>query len=149
MTDAELPPGWAWATLGDLIEGIDSGKNVSALGRPPGDGEVGIVKVSAVTWGEFDEEASKTLHPGTPFDPEDRILPGDFLISRANTLELVGAPVIVRSCHRNLVLSDKILRLRFKLKTDRWIELFLKSVLGRQQIEGFSQGERHASAYFQ
>ena len=30
-----MPPGWAWATLGDLVETIDSGKNVSAIGRPP------------------------------------------------------------------------------------------------------------------
>jgi type I restriction enzyme, S subunit len=140
MDGEEFPPGWAWATLGELIERIESGKNVSAIGRPPENGEVGIVKVSAVTWGEFDEDASKTLPLGVSYDPDDRIAVGDFLISRANTLELVGAPVIVRACRRALTLSDKVLRLRFKMPIDRWIELFLKSAIGRQQIEGFSQG---------
>lgn len=36
---------------------------------------------------------------------------GDILISRANTRELVGAPVMVEGDHPNLLLSDKILRL--------------------------------------
>jgi type I restriction enzyme S subunit len=93
-----LPPGWARATLGDLIEGIEAGKNVAAIGRPPGENETGIVKVSAVTWGEFDEEESKALPPDIEIDPRHLIRPGDFLISRANTIELVGAPVIVKQC---------------------------------------------------
>lgn len=140
MDAEDLPPGWAWATLGELIDRVESGKNVAALGRPPKEGETGIVKVSAVTWGEFDDAASKTLFPGTRFDPDSRIAAGDFLISRANTLELVGAPVIVKECHRDLLLSDKVLRLRFKLPVERWVELYLKSGMGRRQIEAVAQG---------
>lgn len=139
-TGGILPPGWMWTTLGNLIERIEAGKNVAAIGRPPEGDEVGIVKVSAVTWGEFDELASKTLPPGSPYDEANLIEPGDFLISRANTLELVGAPVIVRGCQRRLVLSDKVLRLRFRLPVERWVELYLKSHFGRTQIEGYAQG---------
>lgn len=136
----DLSPGWAVASLGDLIDGIEAGKNVAAIGRPPEDGEIGIVKVSAVTWGEFDEDASKALHPGTEIDPADLIRPGDFLISRANTIELVGAPVIVKQFQRRLVLSDKVLRLRVVEGFDRWLELFLKSHFGRMQIEQYATG---------
>jgi type I restriction enzyme, S subunit len=126
--------------MGDLIAAIESGKNVAAEGRPPRDGETGIIKVSAVTWGEFDEDESKTLPPSADYDPANLIQAGDFLMSRANTVELVGAPVIVKACRRRLVLSDKVWRLRFVAKVDRWVELFLKSAQGRQQIEAFSQG---------
>lgn len=137
---AVLPPGWAWAPLGDLITGIEAGLNVAAIGRAPVAGETGIVKISAVTWGEFDEEQSKTLPATMPIDPRHLIAAGDFLISRANTLELVGAPVIVKKIERRLVLSDKVLRLRFRHGLDRWVELYLKSPAGRVQIESRAQG---------
>jgi type I restriction enzyme S subunit len=140
FAEGELPSGWAWARLGDLIDGIDAGKNVAAIGRPPNEGETGIVKVSAVTWGEFDEHESKTLPPQIEIDRRHLIKPGDFLISRANTLELVGAPVIVKACQRRLVLSDKVLRLHIAPGHERWTELFLKSHLGRAEIERFAQG---------
>ena len=47
------------------------------------------------------------------YDPGNvpRPMKGDILISRANTRELVGAPVMVEADHPNLLLSDKILRL--------------------------------------
>ena len=46
MEDSEkaaLPPGWAWAKLGELITGIEAGLNVAAIGRAPVSGETGIV----------------------------------------------------------------------------------------------------------
>jgi type I restriction enzyme S subunit len=138
----ELADGWAHASLGDFIAKIEAGLNVKAIGRPPDLNEIGIVKVSAVTWGEFDELASKTLPLQAAFDEADVIRPGDFLFSRANTLELVGAPVIVKHCTRKLVLSDKVLRLRLIGGLDRWIEIFLKSPYGRSQIQGFSTGNQ-------
>jgi type I restriction enzyme S subunit len=135
-----LPESWVWVALGDLILEIQAGLNVSAKGRPPQEGETGIVKVSAVTWGEFDEKASKTLLPTTKIDERDIIQSGDFLFSRANTLELVGAPVIVKKITKRLVLSDKILRFRFADSLDAWIEIFLKSAYGRKQIEALATG---------
>ena len=138
----ELPERWVYAPFWEFIVRIEAGLNVKALGRPPETGETGIVKVSAVTWGEFDEQASKTLPPEATFDGAGIITPGDFLFSRANTLELVGAPVIVKHCTRRLLLSDKVLRIRLVGRVDRWIEIFLKSPYGRQQIEAFSTGNQ-------
>lgn len=108
--NADSPSKWDWATCGDVIESIQAGASFKCLERPPMDGEVGVVKVSAVTWGEFDEFASKTC-----LDPERVrealfIRPGDFLFSRANTIDLVGACVIAKTVTKSLMLSDKILR---------------------------------------
>jgi type I restriction enzyme S subunit len=75
-------------------------------------------------------------------DEQNIIRRGDFLISRANTLELVGAPVIVKACNKRLVLSDKVLRLRFLPGLQEWIELCLKSALGRHQIETYASGNQ-------
>ena len=136
----DLPKGWLWASLDDMLLGIEAGLNVSAEGRPPRPDEIGIVKISAVTWGEFDETASKTLPPDFEFDERNEIRVGDFLFSRANTLELVGAPVIVEAIGRRLLLSDKVLRFRLATGCDRWVELVLKSSLGRRQIEALATG---------
>ena len=51
---------WAHSPWGNFIVSIEAGKNWSAEGRPPEDDEFGVVKVSAVTWGEFNELESKT-----------------------------------------------------------------------------------------
>lgn len=91
--------------------------------RPPKPSERGIVKVSSVSWGSFDQQAAKTIDAN--LDPRTLIAPGDFLISRANTLELVGACVIVGSlANNNLYLSDKILRIRFRQTIERWFFTF-------------------------
>lgn len=138
----ELPPEWCWTTFGDVIESIKAGLNVKAEGRPPEHGERGIVKVSAVTWDEYDEGESKTL-PASVLPPDDEVIRvGDFLISRANTLELVGAPVIVRSTSKKMYLSDKVLRLEMPDAIKEWVYFYLKSPRGRNEIEERSTGNQ-------
>ncbi len=98
-------------TVGAVLTGIVSGKSVRTLDRPALGSEFGILKVSAVTWGEFRPYENKAMppeyNPGTCPRPMD----GDILISRANTRELVGAPVMVHGDHPQLLLSDKLLKL--------------------------------------
>lgn len=43
----ELPEGWVWASVDQLLESIESGKSFKCDERPPKDNEVGVVKVSA------------------------------------------------------------------------------------------------------
>jgi len=113
-----LPPGWAWTPLGEVLTGIEAGRSPKAQGRPAGPGEFGVLKVSAVSWGSFKPEENKTLHgslpPGVPVATKD-----DLLISRANTVELVGAVVLVEADHPNLMLSDKTLRLRASSEVEK------------------------------
>ncbi|TSA85496.1 hypothetical protein FNU79_09880 [Deinococcus detaillensis] len=138
-----LPEGWVETTLGEMVAGVEAGLNVKCEERPPESNERGLVKISAVTWGRFQEDQSKTLSVSTIVPENRRIEPGDFLISRANTIELVGACVIVNHITRNLYLSDKVLRLRFKVENQKsWILHFLRSKEGRNQIESLSSGNQ-------
>lgn len=137
-----LPEAWTWLALDQLLDGIEAGKNVKALGRPPETGETGIVKVSSVTWWDFDENASKTLTSEADYSPSSLIQSGDMLVSRANTLELVGAPAIVRQLNRRLVLSDKVLRLLMPREFKAWVFYVLRSSFGRAQIEARSTGNQ-------
>ncbi len=130
------------ATLQDLLFGIEAGLNLKCEERPPINDEAGLVKISAVTWGRFNEEASKTLPKGAAINERHRIRPGDLLISRANTIELVGACVIVGPVRKRLYLSDKVLRLVVHEAAKRWINYALKAPQLRQAIEAASTGNQ-------
>jgi len=98
---------WDVSLVGEVIQGFESGKNVKAgNGATP----FRILKVSAVTGGEFDPSMSKPA-------PDDHVPPrehcvrfGDLLISRANTSTLVGATAMVECEAPHVLLPDKIWR---------------------------------------
>jgi type I restriction enzyme S subunit len=133
---------WSARTIGSLLNGITAGKNLRCEERPPLEHEKGVLKVSAVTWGKFDPSAAKTL-PSDFSPPENtRVRCGDFLFSRANTLELVGAVVIVHQSPGNLYLSDKVLRFGLEDECKPWLLWFLRSPLGRQRLEATATGNQ-------
>jgi type I restriction enzyme S subunit len=107
----ELPEGWRWVTLGALLTAIRAGWSPSAQVQPKEGDEWGVLKVSACSWGEFRPEENKALFPGESPRRELEVRPGDFLISRANTSDLVGRSVVVEEAPVHLMLSDKTLRL--------------------------------------
>jgi len=107
----ELPEGWAAVQLGDLINGFQAGRNLTAQGRPASNGEFGVLKISAVTWGQFRHEENKALLSGDAPRSHEVVKRGDLLITRANTSDLVGAVAIVEDDFPFLMLPDKILRL--------------------------------------
>lgn len=135
---------WPRAPLGRLIDRIEAGQNFRCEERPPNPSEFGVVKVSAVSWGRFDEDASKTCLDPARFDERWLIRPGDFLISRANTVQLVGACVIAGHFTRRLMLSDKILRLALRDVEPAWLLWALRSAQGRQQIEARATGNQES-----
>jgi type I restriction enzyme S subunit len=138
----ELPEGWCWASLGDFLSWIEAGKSFACDERPPSRDEVGVVKVSAVTWGEFDEEESKTCTRADLINESLLIKAGDFLFSRANTIELVGAPVIVKHVTKKLMLSDKILRFHLIHENGELLKAVLQSPWGRSEIERLATGNQ-------
>jgi type I restriction enzyme S subunit len=140
---SELPTGWAWVSLGELLLRIETGKSFKCEERPPNDDEIGVVKVSAVTWGRYQELESKTCLDADRMNPELFISAGDFLFSRANTIELVGACVIADEVRRRIMLSDKILRFRFVDDAHKnWTLQLLRSKAGRLQIESLASGNQ-------
>ena len=139
----KLPTSWAWARVSDLLSGIETGKSFKCDERPPQHDEVGVVKVSAVSWGEYREQESKTCLDAERVNAELYVQPGDFLFSRANTQELVGACVIAGQTKLRVMLSDKILRFRFADDGMKpWLLGFLRSADGRTQIELLASGNQ-------
>ena len=136
----ENPRGWKVAPLGEVIEGFEAGKNVKAgNGTTP----FRILKVSAVTSGEFDPSMSKPA-------PDDHVAPmhhhvrvGDLLISRANTSDLVGATAMVEREAPDILLPDKIWRFVWRSDSpveSRFIQGLFQNPATRRVISAMASG---------
>jgi type I restriction enzyme S subunit len=123
VTEDEIPCGvpssWAWVRLGDISLTSDSGWSPQCLPESRERGNWGVLKVSAVSWGVFKPEENKALPPGMDARPECEVQPGDFLLSRANTEELVARSVVVNQTPPRLMMSDKIVRFTFSNDIER------------------------------
>jgi type I restriction enzyme S subunit len=106
-----LPESWQWVRFGRLVDGADSGWSPQSESFPRSGDNWGVIKVSAVSWDRFLPKENKQLLPGAEFPPNAVIREGDFLISRANTSELVAKAVVVEVAPEKLILSDKSVRL--------------------------------------
>ncbi|AUY49231.1 restriction endonuclease subunit S [Streptomyces sp. CB01881] len=143
MSTTELPPGWEKVCLGDVLLRVEAGKSFTCEPRQARPDEWGIIKVSAMTWGTFNEGENKAVPEGREINPAYEIQAGDILVSRANTRAYVGAPVLVGNTRRRLLLSDKSLRLVPSESIDkRWLVHFLSSPVARDFISKAATGTK-------
>jgi restriction endonuclease S subunit len=129
-------------TLGDVLLDIQAGKSfqtAEVLARPD---ELGVLKVSAVTWSDFRPHEAKALNGEYMPDASHRVRKDDLLISRANTKEFVGAVVLVKRDYPFRLLSDKTLRL--VIDEDRaskeYLLFALRAPKARRHIELYATG---------
>jgi type I restriction enzyme S subunit len=128
-----LPKNWVWCSFGELMLEIEAGKSPFCDPYPAEIDRWGVIKISAVSWGKFLEDENKSLPLNlTPFIDKE-IKPGDFILSRANTSDLVARSVIVHANVRSkLLLNDKTLRIKFTNLCDlNYINYFNNSVIAR------------------
>lgn len=128
--------------LGDLLEGIEAGWSPACDTVPAASGEWGVLKVSSITWDEFRPWENKRLPADLTPRPEIEVRPGDVLLSRANTPELVGRAGFVETTTPRLMLSDKLLRLRpnGRVVAPRYLALALELPRSRTQIREAATG---------
>lgn len=145
----EIPTHWQVLRLRRLIQHLDQGWSPVAEDRVARDGEWGVLKLSAISHGEFDWRQHKTLDaiPDARY-ASYRVRPDDILITRANTLELVGACAVV---HEEppvpLITSDLIYRVRANRNLcPRWASLFMQSSVARLQIARDARGSSMSMA---
>lgn len=114
-----LPQGWEWARLGSLALSSDSGWSPQCLPGMRKGQEWGVLKVSAVSWGKFNPDENKALPASQNPRLDCEVKSGDFLISRANTDELVARSVVVDYAPPHLMMSDKIVRFTLSCSVDK------------------------------
>ena len=137
----ENPHGWDVALLGEVIEGLQAGKNVKAGTRAA---RFRILKVSAVTEGDFDPSMSKPSPDNYVAPSHHHVRVGDLLISRANgTPAYVGATAMVEHEVPGVLLPDKLLRFVWRehsLVEPRFVHGLLQTPAMRNVIGEMASG---------
>jgi type I restriction enzyme S subunit len=131
------PCTWRVAAFKRALVDMDQGWSPQCESRPADSSEWGVLKVGCVNGVRFDATENKALPSELAPDLSCLIRKGDVLVSRANTRELVGLAAMVDSDYPNLLLCDKLYRL--KLRPD-WVLpafsiLLLRSGSVRRQVE--------------
>ena len=137
----EVPEHWDVRRIKHLVGSCEQGWSPQCENRQADALEYGVLKVGCVNGGTFSPSENKALPPD--FEPRTQyaIKAGDFLVSRANTKELVGSAAIVEDDWPYLILCDKLYRLRFRGTIDpKYIGYYLRSHPAREQIELSASG---------
>lgn len=95
------------------------------------------MKVGCVNGGIFNALQNKKLPDELEPKPEYRIKKDDLLVSRANAKEWVGSAAVAETDFPNLILCDKIYRIRlnqYKV-SPHFVSYYLGSNIAREQIE--------------
>ena len=133
------PKGWAMRKVSDFVSRFEAGKNLQA-GSENGS-PYRILKVSAVTSGQYRESESKPTPDGYVPPSAHIVRVGDMLFSRANTEELVGATAIVESTNGKTLLPDKLWRMVWAEPAEPlYMHAIFQSPHVRQELGKLSSG---------
>lgn len=137
-----IPEGWKVGFISDLVESLDAGVSVNSEDRLIQLNEVGVLKVSAVSYGTFQSKEHKVVLPEerqrlTIYPKRDRIL-----ISRANTPSFVGASVYIDRDYPDVFLPDKLWQTepRHNNFSMRWLSYLITSEQYRTKISDIATG---------
>ena len=114
--------------LREIVESHDSGWSPQCSDEPAEPGAWGVLKTTCVQWEGFDAKQNKKLLLSDSPRAELQVAVGDVLVTRAGPVNRVGVACAVLEAVPNLMLSDKIVRLR--LRNDvlpRYLALALSS----------------------
>ena len=130
--DPEINPmEWPTIAIGETVVKIESGWSGNGTQRERKPNEIAVLKVSSVTKGYFIPEECKVLDDQKNIKKYISPQRGDLLFSRANTKEMVGATAIIRKDYPNLILPDKLWKIRF---FDTANVVYMKYILSSKTI---------------
>ena len=105
------PMQWDTYPLEECLERIDNGKSFICSDKPRTDNNPAILKLSAVTYGDYRPHENKALLDESLFVESAEVHAGDLLFTRKNTPELVGMAAYVQNTPSKLMMPDLIFRL--------------------------------------
>lgn len=134
---------WPEYSLGQLLDGIDSGWSPTCEDRPATAADWGVLKLGAVTTCRYVQTENKALPPGVQARTRLEVKQGDVLFTRKNTYELVAACAYVQETRPKLMLSDLIFRLRPKADSGlapQFLWALLANPGKRKQVQALAGG---------
>ena len=128
---SENPYRFNTESIGKIIKTIEAGWSGNGKQRERKQGEIAVLKVSAVTKGYFIPDECKVLDDQENIKKFVYPQKGDLLFSRANTREMVGATAVIKEDYPELILPDKL----WKIRLYEFMEVeYVKQVLSSKSI---------------
>ena len=133
----EIPEHWEVLRLKNLIKKIEQGWSPQCFNSQANENEWGVLKVGCVNGYNFNSSENKKLPPTLKPRKELELKHKDILISRANTLELVGSAACALYPRKQLIICDKLYRVRVNINKviSEYLILLLQIKSSRNQIE--------------
>lgn len=134
--------GYRRVRLGDLIARIEAGVSVRSFDGPAAPGEKGVLKTSALTGGQFESSANKSIRPEELSRAAVSPTAECTLVSRMNTVALVGESAYVDTTYPDLYLPDRI----WQVHPDRsvvdpyWLSLTIGGPSVREGLRAAASG---------
>jgi type I restriction enzyme S subunit len=138
----ETPLYWNIERLKFRYRRIEQGWSPQCENRTTEPGEWGVLKVGCMNTENYNESENKALPANLDPIPHYEINVGDLLMSRSNTVELVGSVGRVHATQGRIMLCDKLYRIALdprKLGLEYAVHL-LRSRAARLQIERDATG---------
>lgn len=142
-TEEEASKKYPIVRLGDVIADLQNGWSPKCHNRPANSDEWGVLKLGAVSFGEYNDAANKALPAELKPVPQLEVKQSDVLISRANITQYVCACVHVESTRDRVMLCDNIFRVAFKNRSKidgQFLAAVMKTHPVRNQIENSLTG---------
>ncbi|MBD5657249.1 MAG: restriction endonuclease subunit S [Candidatus Eremiobacteraeota bacterium] len=135
--------GWPLRSIADLVSSFATGKNLVAEDALNSRALYRVLRISAIGADGYNAARTKALPHGYVPPAEHRVRPGDLLITRANTRELVGRVALVEHTPDNVYLPDKVLRFVFKATSDvevRYVQAVFEHRSMRELLDSLATG---------
>lgn len=138
-----IPEEWAVVRLFSINESLLSGISVNSEDLSKKKSELGILKTSAISNGNFFPDKNKLISDLTELSRAKlNPIKGKLLISRMNTPELVGACAYINKTRTDLFIPDRLWLASFDtdLADPRWLNFLLNNKYYRVQIKQRANG---------
>ncbi|WP_289118179.1 restriction endonuclease subunit S [uncultured Idiomarina sp.] len=131
----EVPEHWKVASLKVFIRLVESGTSVNAADTPASEGELGVLKTSAVYGDELDVNQNKTVVKEEESRVSCQLKSNRLIVSRMNTPDLVGATGFSSTTPGNLFLPDRLWQVTLENVEAQFVFMFTLSKSYRSQIK--------------
>jgi len=138
-----LPDGWEVKQVRAIVTDVTAGVSVNGEDRPARSGELGVLKLNAISNGRFQPGENKAVIEKDRRRVGVSPSQGDVLISRANgSLNLLGTTVYIEKNFDTLFIPDLLWRLSVdeSQNNSQWLHYFLASTSGRRAIQARAVG---------
>ncbi len=145
ITNAEkpfdLPEGWVWSKLGDVILHLPrNGYSPKEVARET---SIKSLKLGATTYGKFNPREFKYIADEIPEDSVFWLEPEDILIQRSNSLDYVGVSAVYTGKSKEFIYPDLMMKIKIMRPLSvNLIYNFLSSPLIRDYFRSRAKGSQ-------